>query len=241
MRQIRLLQREETTGMWKRLRLIGAATIVLVSSPSHAGLFGTALSDADAKQVKRLAVVSALADTVHGRMVGLTVFSNKGFDAPVPDWGLDKAVARQMQSRIIESGRISGNVVAIDGPFSDMKQVFALASEQGFDTVLAVLAVNNSNDRLLAPGMSVARRKLAGLDHINLCGSMILRMYRVADRKQIAVAMPDPCSYSKTNAVWHDNWADYTDAEKQETLSALGDRARTLVGEGLIELNFRVP
>jgi hypothetical protein len=224
-----------------RLRLIGAVTIILASNPSHAGLFGGPLSDADAKQIKRMAVVSALADTVHGRLIGLTVFSDKGFDAPVPGWGLDKRIAEQLKSRVVESGRITGEVVPVDGTFTDMKQVFAIARDQGFDTVLAVLAIDSANDRLLAPGMNVIRRKLLGMDHIHLCGSIILRMYRVSDRKQIARASPSPCNFSKTNAVWHDSWADYTDEEKQETLTDLSDLARTLVGAGLTALNIRGP
>jgi hypothetical protein len=226
--------------MWRQIRLIGTLAITLVSSPSHAGLFGGALSENDAKQIKRLAVVSSLADTVHGRLVGTTVFSNKGFDVPIPEWGLDKTVARQLQSRVVESGRITGDVVPLDGSFTDMKKVFSLAGERGFDTVLAVLAIQNSNDRLLSPGMSIARRKFMGLDRVNLCGSLILRMYRVSDRKQIAVAMPDPCNFAKTDVVWHDNWAEYTDDERQTALNALSDLARALVGAGLTDLNFRV-
>lgn len=57
----------------KRLAFI-IATIGIAGTPASAGLFTTALSDANAHEIKRLALVSTLGDTVRGQVEGLTVF-----------------------------------------------------------------------------------------------------------------------------------------------------------------------
>ena len=66
---------------------------------TYAGLFTTALSTEDASQLKRVAVVSVVGDTLRARQVGLTVFGNKSFDASKPDWALDADVRALMQKR----------------------------------------------------------------------------------------------------------------------------------------------
>ena len=65
--------------------------VLNATSPAMAGLFTTALSPDDALQLKHVAVVSVLGDTLHAREIGLTVFQNKSFDASVPDWRLMQA------------------------------------------------------------------------------------------------------------------------------------------------------
>ena len=63
----------------RRMVLI-IAMIGVAAGPASAGLFTTALTDAGAHQIKRLAVVSALGDKVHGQSAGsgptVTQFAN---------------------------------------------------------------------------------------------------------------------------------------------------------------------
>ena len=64
----------------------------LIAAPAFAGLLiFSSLTPEEARQIKRLAVVSATGDTVHGKTVGLTIFQNKSFDASLPDWHIDAA------------------------------------------------------------------------------------------------------------------------------------------------------
>jgi hypothetical protein len=53
---------------------VTAVTLVALTSATYAGLFTTALSTEDASQLKRVAVVSVVGDTLRARQVGLTVF-----------------------------------------------------------------------------------------------------------------------------------------------------------------------
>jgi len=140
------------------LRRTAAVVILFLVSvaPAFAGLFTTALSPEDASQLKHVAVVSVLGNTLHARQIGLTVFGNKGFDAPVPDWGLDADVRKYMQERIVASGRIKGDVEPLEVAVSERKAMLALARDKGFDAIVAVLPEQDPNDRLLPPGLGIA-------------------------------------------------------------------------------------
>ena len=223
---------------WRRWGSSVIAAIALASTSAFGGLFSTALSDADAKQIKRLALVSALGDTLHGRQVGLTVFQNRSFDAVVPNWGLDAAVTSQMKEAIVASGKIAGEIVPLDVSPPDIKTLLATARAQGFDAVLAVLPEANVHDSSIVPGAILLRRKLPGVDRVYPCNGMVLRMSRVSDGRQIGFAVPSACSDMPKALVWHDAWADFTADEKRVTLDAVKSYIHQQVGTALGTANI---
>jgi len=227
--------------MPRRWGLLAIAAIALASTSALAGLFSTVLSDADAKQIKRLAVVSALGDILHARQVGLTVFQNRSFDTVVPNWSLDAAVTSQLKETIVASGRITGEIVPLVVFPPDKKTLLATAHAQGFDAVLAVLPEENVHDSSIVPGAILLRRKLPGVDKLYPCNGMALRMYRVADGRQIGFAVPSACSDTPKALVWHDAWTDFTTDEKSMTLDAVKFYIRQQVGMALVSVNISAP
>jgi hypothetical protein len=213
------------------------AVIVLASTVAFADIFSTRLGDVDAKQIKRLAVVSVLGDTLHARQVGLTVFQNKSFDAVAPDWGLDAAVTTRLKERIVAGGKITGEVVPLSVSSQDKETVIATARAQGFDAVLAVLPEGNVHDRSIVPGAILLRRKLPGVDKLYPCNGMTLRIYRVADGRQIGYEVPSACSDRPQPLVWHDIWADFTAEEKHVTLDAVQSYIQEQVAAALVTVN----
>jgi hypothetical protein len=213
-----------------------AALLAALTSAAYAGLFMTALSTENASQLKRVAVVSVLGDTLRARQVGLTVFGNKSFDALIPDWALDADVRALMQERIIASGRIKGAVEPLVVPTSDRKAMLALARDGGFDAVVAALPEEDPNDRFLAPGPGTLYRTALGLKHLRACDGMVVRIWRVHDGKQIGYNHPDQCTRLPVAAVWHDKWSDYTDGEKHTTLELVRSFVRQQIMMALADL-----
>jgi hypothetical protein len=217
---------------------VTAVTLVALTSAAYAGLFTTALSTEDASQLKRVAVVSVLGDTLRARQVGLTVFGNKSFDAPIPDWGLDADVRALMQERIIASARIKGVVEPLVVSTSDKKAILVLARESGFDGVVAALPEEDPNDRFVAPGPGTMYKNALGINHLRACDGMVVRMWRVSDGKQIGYGHPDQCTRLPIAAVWYDKWNDYTDAEKHTTLELVQSFVRQQVTMALSDLRL---
>jgi hypothetical protein len=193
----------------------------LVSAPAFAGLFSTSVSPEDLRQIKHLAVVSTIGDTVHGRLAGLMIFQNKSFDAEVAGWGLDETVANDLVAKLVAGGKIDGQVAALFTSSAKKDEIIAEAKAKGFDSVLIVLPQANPQDQTIAPGITLLHRKALGLDRVHPCDVVAARLYRVSDEHQIGFATPDPCNYAKNTKIWHDTWAEFSDDEKKATLEAL--------------------
>ena len=93
----------------------------------------------------------------------------------------------------------------------------------------------------IVPGAILLRRKLPGVDKLYACNGMALRMYRVADGRQIGFAVPSACSDTPNALVWHDAWADFTADEKQRTLEAVQSYIHQQVGTALVTVNIWAP
>jgi hypothetical protein len=218
----------------------GTAVVLLLALawPAYAGLFTTPLSPQDASQLKRVAVVSILGNTLRARQIGLTVFGNKAFDAPVPEWTLDGDVRALMQERIVASGRIQGVVEPLVVSTSDRKAILALAREGGFDAVVAALPEEDPNDRFLAPGPGTEYKSALGINHLRACDGMVIRILRVSDGKQIGYSHPDQCTRLPIAAAWHDKWEDYTDSEKHTTVDLVEAFVRQQIMMALSDLRL---
>jgi hypothetical protein len=215
------------------------AMIGLASAPASAGLFTTALSDADAHQIKRLAVVSTLGDIVHGQVEGLTAFQNKSFTAPAPDWGLDAAVTKLLQEDIVASGRIDGEITPLEVPSPKTSAIIAAAREQGFDAVLALQPQEDPHDRLVGPGPTLLHRKLPGFPAKTIaCNGMSVYMYRTVDRREIGHAIAFSCPNNYSTIVWHDSWGEFSEEEKHVALDALKAFVEQQADEALVTLKM---
>jgi hypothetical protein len=208
-----------------------------MAAPAFAGLFSTSLSAEDIHQIKRLAVVSIMDDTVHGRMQGLMVFQNKSFDAPVPGWNLDAAVTKDLVQHIAVGAKISGEVTSLTASSTKQKEIIGEARKQGFDALLVVLPEENVHDRSLGSGVTLWRRKIPGVDKVYPCAVVAIRVFRTADGKQIGFTTPDPCVKPEA-LVWHDSWTEFSDEERQATLAALQAFAEQQLRSALVSLKL---
>lgn len=204
------------------VRLLPLVFAVWGVAPTFAGIFDSPLSDNDAKQIRKLAVVSTLGDGFRGQTEGLTVFQNKSFVANAAGWGLDKAIATQLSDSIVAYGKIVGEVAPLPVPASAKKAIIAAARDQGFDSVLALQPQEDPHDRLIGPGPTLVHRKAPGFSaHTDPCNGMSVYMYRTADEKQIAHVIAYSCPNRFHALPWHDTWEEYSDVEKQTTLEAI--------------------
>jgi hypothetical protein len=222
----------------KRFLLITVVT-VLASTPAWAGLFSTALADSDARGIRRLAVVSALGDTVHGRLVGLTAFQNKSFDGAAPDWGLDTTVAARLRDSILASGRVPGEVTPLVAPSSETKKIIAFAKDQGFDAVLVLHPQEDPNDRSIGPGPTLSRRQILGHAKSQACNGMSVYIYHIADDKEIGHANAYSCPNGYAALPWHDNWLEFTDEERRVVLDALQIFIEQQIDAALVTLKLQ--
>jgi hypothetical protein len=225
------------------LLVVLGAVGLLLTHPANAGLFSKSVSDADAKDLKRIGIASPLGNKLQGQQVGLTVFGNAHFDTDLPDWTLDAEVRKQLLEEISASGRLTATLEPwLNAPADNWKSIVSVGRAQGFDAVLVVEPVQNENDRLLPPGPSLRHNKLMGLDRVHICNSTKVEMYRISDGKRIAFAMPNPCDYTKSlppEQGWHANWAGYSDEEKRAVLEAILAFVHKQMYEVLTTLNLQ--
>jgi hypothetical protein len=77
------------------------------------------------------------------------------------------------------------------------------------------------------------------VDRIYPCGGIIVRVWRVSDGKQIGFTAPDPCDLNDKLPAWHDKWEEFSDAEKQATLTDLQDFVIERMNSALLHLKLR--
>jgi hypothetical protein len=211
----------------------------LIVAPAFAGLLNfSSLSPEEARQIKRLAVVSETGDTVHGKTVGLTIFQNKSFDASLPDWHIDAAITKDIVEQIVAGAKIGGEAIAWVPSAKGEGEIVREAGTQGFDAVLVVLPEENVHDRSLGSGVTLLHRKLPGVDKVHPCIVGAVRVFRVSDGRRIGAEVIDPCSYARNNLVWRDTWDAYSAEEKQVALAALQEQALERIRKALVELKL---
>jgi hypothetical protein len=223
----------------KMLRRYCAGLVTtFIAVPAFASLFNPSLSAEDAHQIKRLAIVSVMGDTVHGNVVGLTAFQNKSFDAAVPGWNLDATVTKDLVEHIVAGAKIGGEVVPLATSSTKESEILSEARTQGFDAVLVVLPEENVHDRTLGSGVTLLHRKLPGVDKVHPCIVGAVRVLRASDGKQIGAHVLDPCSYARNTLVWHNTWDAFSDEEKKAALAALQENALERLKLALVSLKL---
>jgi hypothetical protein len=220
-------------------RTCAGIVAVLVGAPAFASWINVGLSTEEAHQIKRFAVVSGLGDEIHGRLIGLTIFQSKAFEASVPGWNLDATVGNDLVGQIVAGGKMGGEVAALAMHSSKKSEILSEARAQGFDAVLAVIPEQSVPDRAIVGGVMLVRQKRLGVDRVNPCAGIVVRVWRVSDGKQIGFTVPDPCNFDQIAPVWHDSWGEFSDQEKQATLAALGDFVGQRLKAALIHLKLR--
>jgi hypothetical protein len=220
-------------------RTCAGIVAVFIGASAFASWINVGLSAEEAHQIKRFAVVSSLRDEIHGRLIGLTIFQSKAFDASVPGWNLDDTVTKTLIEQIVAGGKMGGEVIALAIPSSKKSEILSEARKQGIDAVLVVIPEQSVPDRAIVGGVMLVRQKRLGVDRVYPCAGMVVRVWRVSDGKQIGFTAPDPCDFEQSSPHWHDKWEDFSDEEKQATLTSLGDFVGQRLKTALIRLKLR--
>jgi hypothetical protein len=216
-----------------------AATIILMFDTASAGFLSSGLSDTDAASFKRLAVISALGDTLKGRTIGLTVFNNKSFQTTLPNRDLADSFTADMKSTITAGGRFKGEVAALSSASLDTDSILAAAREQGFDAVVAMQPAEDTQFHMTDPGLSVWRT--GGGQKSFTCNSMQIVLLRVSDGKQIASASDYRCPSYSNLPFWHNSWEEYTEDEKATVFGAMKVFVAHQIDQTLKKLKLNVP
>ena len=72
------------------MRRWNGPVIWLMAALASTSAVARGVSDKDLEGIQKMAVVVSLGDTLHAAFVGFTVFQNKSFNVPVPEWGMNK-------------------------------------------------------------------------------------------------------------------------------------------------------
>ncbi|HWX34517.1 MAG TPA: hypothetical protein VNZ53_44700 [Steroidobacteraceae bacterium] len=225
--------------MAKGFSVTVATTIALMFEPASGGILTPGLSDTDTASFKRLAVISALGDTLMGRSMGLTVFNNKTFRTTLPNRDLDDSFTNDMKSTIAASGRIKGEVAALSTASLDTESILAAARELGFDAVVVMQPAEDTQFHMTDPGLSVWR---TGGGHKSFtCNSMRIVVLRVSDGKQIASASDYRCPSYSNLPFWHDSWEEFSEAEKGAVSGAMKAFVEHQIDQTLKKLKLHAP
>lgn len=225
--------------MAKGFSVTVATTIALMFEPASGGILTPGLSDTDTASFKRLAVISALGDTLMGRSMGLTVFNNKTFRTTLPNRDLDDSFTTDMKSTIAASGRIKGEVAALSTASLDTESILAAARELGFDAVVVMQPAEDTQFHMTDPGLSVWR---TGGGHKSFtCNSMRIVVLRVSDGKQIASASDYRCPSYSNLPFWHDSWEEFSEAEKGAVSGAMKAFVEHQIDQTLKKLKLHAP
>jgi hypothetical protein len=205
------------------------------ASIARAGLFDQGLSDEHAGAIQRLAVVSLLGDTLHGRKVGLTVFQNDSFDADVASWHIDAAAAQTLQSIAQDDTRLrhvevlTPDTATLAASYQgdaareefDAKALLAFASAQGFDAVLVVQRSWNENEPFVMPGLTLLNRRMPGLNRTTPCIGGYARLLDARSGKSLAHGGGgETCSTRSIDAPWRKSWPAYSPEEQTQVEAA---------------------
>lgn len=157
------------------MRRLVIVYVLLAASPAFAGLFEHEVKPSDMDGIHRMAVHVRLGDTFHANFVGTTVFTNKLFDVPVPQWGIDSYTTGQIVEAMNVRGRFPAESLDVShlnvqhlyhkrGAILGSREVEAIlleqAKQQGADALMVVEMVEpGANFRFQSAGYGVFRKE----------------------------------------------------------------------------------
>jgi hypothetical protein len=239
-------------------RLAVVVLLGLMADTAQAGLFDKKVDPKDLVGVQRVAVLVHLGDTFHVFWLGLTVFNNKAFDVPVPQWGIDPFVLQTIQAEFKSQGRFTAEQLDVSGldlptlyakryAIAGSKEVIAAllaqAKQQGVDALLIVDMYKWTElHRFQGPGFGVISHTLYPKGHPHGCvyTSFMSSLFRVDSGKRLQwAAQPEPCEISARDQFeLKDSWDLYTQEEQAAFEATVKDRVRENLQSQLTDLSL---
>jgi hypothetical protein len=224
--------------MWKLILLCA----LLAVSPALAELFAHEVKSSDMDSIHRVAVHVRLGNTFHANFVGTTVFNNKFFDVPVPQWGIDSYITDQIVEAMNVRGRFPAEKLDVSrlnmgdlyhkrGAILGSRDVEATlldqAKQQGADALMIVEMVEpGENFRFQGAGYGVFRKETFGLSMGCVYSSFNTVIFSVATSKRVAWGGEPPCQASPHKPEKQDSWDKYTPEQQAAFETTVKDELR---------------
>lgn len=236
------------------MRILFAVVLSLaVSDFASAGLFAPdSLSEKDAASIHKIAVVSNLGNTLHLDKIGLTVFQNKVEQVSVPDWNMDDHVLTYALDGLRSDGRFSFQVLNLppgtelmdlNGPRPALRpagrrQLIDQGRSQGVDAVLLIEVAGSPNAPTISPGFGLYDQHTLGIEHVSICTSIALALFRVDGNKVLALQTPVPLT--QVTMVWpiRTSWEDLEPMAKRNIQDAIVQTLYARVESSLRAMKF---
>jgi hypothetical protein len=217
----------------------------VVANPAFAGLFEHEVKPEDMNGIQRMAVHVRLGDTFHANFVGTTVFSNKFFDVPVPQWGIDSYITGQIVEAMSLRGRFPAQTLDLSrlnmqdlyhrpGAILGSREVEAAlleqAKQQGADALMVVeMSRPGENFRFQSPGYGAFRKDTFGVAMGCIYSSFNTVIFSVSTGKRLAWGGEAPCQASPHKPERQDAWEKYPPEQQAEFEAAVKDELRQKV------------
>ena len=96
------------------MRRWNGPVIWLMAALASTSAVARGVSDKDLEGIQKMAVVVSLGDTLHAAFVGFTVFQNKSFNVPVPEWGMNKLATDTVVEAMKTRGRVAAEPLVLE-------------------------------------------------------------------------------------------------------------------------------
>jgi len=238
------------------MKIFLVVTLLLaISESASAGLFASdTLSEKDADSIHKVAVISALGDTLHLNNIGLTVFQNKVAEVAVPEWEMDDRVLAHALDALRADQRFSfealnlargTQLINLNGPRTALRpagrrQLIDQGRLQGADAVLLIEVTGNSNDPTISPGFGLYDRHALGIEHVSICTSIALVLFRVDGNKVLALQAPNPLTQVSLGWPIKTTWDDLEPPAKKMIQDAIVQAMYARVDSSLQAMKFHV-
>jgi hypothetical protein len=215
------------------------------ASPTPSG------TDAYLEKAKTFGVVSLIGDSFHESRMGMTVFGNSGFSAPVPDWHVEEFAAQRTLALLRSHGRFQAVALERSGISSDellrddRRQLWDLAQRQGVDALVAIVP----KAMLVAPHIGIGpgygifdKDSPKGPSHCVYFLVEIELLDVALHQRKAGQAIHADCHGSDQlgdeEIAFRDSFDGYTDAEKWQIRHLLETRIASSVREALAALHL---
>ncbi len=202
--------------------------VALLFLTSCSGLKGP-LTKSEIQSTRKVAVISLLGENFHGIRVATTVFGNIYYVTSVPDWNIDGITEDFIVSRVSSPGIRSALALAHDSALQkrfvkswgfanngfDYDELFALAKEQGADTLIVVQPTPYSNARFHRPGYGFYENTFMGGSRRCVYSLFTVDVFSVSSGDRLGWEWGLPCESGETEIAWKRGFLEYTEEEKE--------------------------
>jgi len=227
-----------------------AAVLVVLLLTACSGMRG-GLVKADLDSSKNIAVVSLLGQSFHGVHVGTTVFGNTAYDAPVPEWNIDRIAEQTIISHLGQTSSRKAMPLQHDPALGsrleesksfmqgyDYKEVVSLAKSQGADTLILVQPVHYDNAPFHKPGYGFFERTMFGSSHRCVYSLFIMSAFSTDSGKKIGWEWGFPCQSGETELDWKDGFDKYSEKELHQLRRKTEESVQNNVLKALTVLGY---